>query len=160
MGPIAPDSANKTTKATGISRTTTDHPATAPSPKGAIAWVTKALPTGVAIWVRTAGKPMAIKVGRVSRSTATLGRRSKSCFFSTIHTPNTTSAERAHHWDNAAPSSPNPRPKMHSGSSTALAAPLNRVSAIAPRASPTDRSSALQHMPMPIKGAVGRTWRA
>ena len=50
--------------------------------------------------------------------------------------------------------------KPWSRQAMALAAPLNRVSAMAPRASPTERSSALQHMPMPIKGAVGRTWRA
>ena len=74
IGPTAPDSAKITPNATGTMRPMIAQPATAPSPKRAISAVTKALPTGVAIWVITAGTPIA-KNGRAAAfSRCQLGR--------------------------------------------------------------------------------------
>jgi hypothetical protein len=58
IGPTAPDSAKITPKATGVSRATMAMPATAASPNSAMDRVTKAWPTGVASWVRIAGRAM------------------------------------------------------------------------------------------------------
>ena len=55
---MAPDSAKITPKATGVIRPTMAMPATAASPKPAMARVTTACPTGVANWVRIAGAAM------------------------------------------------------------------------------------------------------
>ena len=74
MGPTEADNANTTANATGVMRPTTAQPATALSPNGPIARVTKAFPAGVATCVNTAGKPMAKNGLKVARSVAALGR--------------------------------------------------------------------------------------
>ena len=159
MGPTEPDKANSAAKATGITRPITAQPATALSPNEEMAPVTKALPTGVAICVSTEGTPMAKNGLKVWLRTLALGHSYSRCTRKTPCSPIATMTSRARHVEIAAPSRPQPKPKISKGSSTAVATPAPRVTNIARRASPSDRSNALKQIPRPRMGVEGSTMR-
>ena len=159
MGPTAPDKPYSAAKATGMMRPTMAQPATALSPKGAIAAVTNALPTGVATCVRMDGKPIAKNGLAVVTSSARVGHASRWCTRTRPYKPTHTITKRAVPVASAAPSSPQPKPKINSGSSTATAAAALSVTYMARLPSPSARSNALMHIPAPSSGADGSTQR-
>ena len=157
MGPTDADSAKITPNAIGVRRLTIAQPATASSPNCAIDLVTKAFANGVAIWVNTAGMPMAKNGLNSRRMVSWFGGFKRPCILFKLRQPTHTITQRARIIAIAAPRISSFKPKINTGSSTISDNAGNRVTHILRLASPTALSNPLKQMPKPSNGTDGRT---